>query len=374
MGKGVLLLSIAYPPNIGGVETHLDDLTKALTKRNWPVFVLTYKPITTKVSAPFFEEYFGARIYRIPWISDIFYNLVNKPVLEFLYLAPGLFFGLLIFLIFNSSKLKVIHAHGLVAGFAAVILGKLFSKRVVVSTHSLYQFPQSGLYRAFAQLIFSLSDFVSTLSKQSQQEIISLGINPEKVGNFTYWIDLNNFKKNENAKKDLGWNGFNVLFVGRLIPEKGLRELVSAVKFWNKEISLQVIGTGSLEDEIKKEPKIHFLGAIDNNKLPMYYSAADILIMPSTHEEGFGRVILESLACGTPVIGSNRGAIPEAMDESVGKLIDVTEKNLKDAVEYFFNNPKELEKMQKKTRSFAAKRFSEKNVEVIIKSYERKNS
>jgi glycosyltransferase involved in cell wall biosynthesis len=111
------------------------------------------------------------------------------------------------------------------------------------------------------------------------------------------------------------------------------------------------------------------LGKLDQNELPSYYGAADLLIVPSTHEEGFGRVILESLACGTPVIGSRRGAIPEAMDETVGRLIDVTPENIKEAVEYFYKNPKELKKLSKNARKFAERRYSERNVGKIIGAY-----
>ena len=93
------------------------------------------------------------------------------------------------------------------------------------------------------------------------------------------------------------------------------------------------------------------------------------MIVPSTHEEGFGRVILESLACGVPVIGSNRGAVPEAMDETVGKLIDISPRSIKSSVESLFKNRNELKLLSSRARKFAVKRFSESNVKTIIESY-----
>jgi glycosyltransferase involved in cell wall biosynthesis len=375
MDKGVLLVSIAYPPNLGGVETHLEDLTKALVKRNWNVSVLTYKPLTAKVSAPMFEKFQGANVIRIPWASNIFYKLVNKPALEFLYLFPGLFISIFILLIFKGSNFKIIHAHGLVAGFVSVIWGKLFGKRVIVSTHSVYSFPEKGAYRSLAKFILQNAYLCSALSKQAAEEIVALEIDPKKVGVFTYWIDLDTFKRIPKAKQKLDWKDFNVLFIGRLVPEKGIRELIESSRTWDPKIFLNIAGTGPLAEEVKREADknnhLNFLGPIDNNKLAMYYSAADILIVPSTHEEGFGRVILESLACETPVIGSNRGAIPEAMDESVGKLINVNPGNIKNAIEDLYKNPKKLKNLQARTRVFVMKRYSEKNVEEIISSYER---
>jgi len=80
-------------------------------------------------------------------------------------------------------------------------------------------------------------------------------------------------------------------------------------------------------------------------------------------------VILESLACGTPVIGSNRGAIPEAMDNTVGKLIEITPENIKKTVDYYYHNPNIVKKLSLSARKYAAKRYSEKNADNIIINY-----
>lgn len=368
----VLQLSAHFPPNVGGVETHLDDLVKALVKRSWEVFVLTYRPLTTDVKWNIYEKEKKVEILRIPWLPNLFYKLVKAPILEFIYLFPGLFLAtpFVLFL----KKVDVIHAHGLVAGFVGVMWGKVLNKKVIISTHSIYSFPKQGIYRKFAGWIFGNADFCLGLSKQAAEEISSLGISPQKVSNFTYWIDLDKFKKLKDAKKILGWQDkFVVLFVGRLVEDKGVNELLQSVKTWNRNIYLKIIGSGPLEEEVKrieaKYKNVDFLGIIDQDKLPLYYSGSDILIVPSVSEEGFGRVILESLSCGTPVIGSRRGAISEAMDDSVGKLINVSPENIKDAVEYFFKNPDVSEKMKENCRKFAERRYSEENVQTIIKLY-----
>ncbi len=369
----ILQLTVHFRPNIGGVETHLGDLIQALLKREIIVFVLTYRPLTTKVSWKMYENKNNLEILRIPWLPNLFYNLIKYPVLEFLYLIPGLF--LITPLILFLKRIDVIHAHGLVAGFVGVFWGKIFNKRTVVSVHSIYHFPKKGLYRNFTSRIFKNANLVLGLSKQTKQEIKSLGIPSEKVDYFTYWIDLEKFRKAENAKQSLDWQDeFIVLFVGRLVAEKGIIELLESVKTWNGNISLKIIGSGPLEEEVKKAASkyknVEFVGVIDQDKLPLYYSGSDILIVPSASEEGFGRVILESLSCGTPVIGANRGAIPEAMDETVGKLIDVTPNNIKESIEYFYRNRGELKKMSLVCRKFAERRYSEKNVEKIIRAYQ----
>ncbi|MDP3973586.1 MAG: glycosyltransferase family 4 protein [Candidatus Daviesbacteria bacterium] len=368
----ILQLSAHFRPNIGGVETHLDDLCKVLLEKKFRVFVLTYRPLHTKAFWKIYEKNNNLEIIRIPWIPNMFYKLIGIPFLEFIYLLPGLFF-VAPFVIF-LKRINLIHAHGLVAGFVGVFWGWVFKRKVVISTHSIYNFPKEGLYRGFVKFIFENSDYNFGLSRQAENEIRSLVTDKNKVGNFTYWIDLKKFKKIKNGKSVLGWkNKFVVLFVGRLVPEKGILELLQVAKIWNNNISLKIIGAGPLEKKIesmgKKNKNFEYLGKVENDELPIYYSGADVLVIPSTHEEGFGRVILESLSCGTPIIGSKRGSIPEVIDKSVGVVIDINSKIIKNTVEYFYLHPQALSKLSRNCRRFAERRYSEKNAQVIINAY-----
>lgn len=368
----ILQLTAHFTPNVGGVETHLSDLITYLSKKNWEVFVLTYNPLTTKARWKMYETTKNISILRIPWLSGLFFRLIPYPMLEFLYLLPGLFIVTPFVILLN--KPAIIHAHGLVAGAVSVFWGKVFRIRVIISLHSVYTFPKAGLYRKFVKLVFSNSNHLLGLSRQSVSEIKSLGVPDNKVTNFTYWINMEKFKKIPDAKLKLNWtNKFVILFVGRLIPQKGIKELLEASGIWNKKITLAIAGVGPLEDEIKKyvlkNKQILFLKGIDNSMLPIYYSASDLLIVPSVSEEGFGRVIIESLACELPVIGANRGAISEALDKTVGKIIDITPENIAKTVDYFFKNPMELKSFSKNARQFAIERYSEKNAQIITKLY-----
>lgn len=368
----ILQITTHFPPNVGGVETHLNDLIKALVKRGNKVSVLTYRPLVTRIKWKIWENINGAGVLRVPWFPGLFYKLVKNPIIEFLYLLPGIF--VLAPVVIFAWNPDVIHTHGLVTGFVGVFWGKIFGKKVITTTHSIYHFPKDGLYMNFSKWLFNTSDAVLTLSKQSKKEVEDLGVNPVKVKAFTYWIDLNIFKKVNNAKRALGWKrSFTVLFVGRLVEEKGILLLLEAAKVWNMNITLVVVGSGPLEEvvkNLKSEIKnLKYLGRVDNDKLPLYYSASDLTIVPSIHDEGFGRIILESLACGTPVIGANRGAIPEAMNETVGKLIKVSPNEIKSAVEYFYKNPDKLQELRSNSRSFAEKYYSENNVQTILNVY-----
>src|SRR3989344_15380 len=362
----VLQISPHFSPNLGGVETHLDDLVFTLNKKGYEVFVLTYRPLQTKSSWKIFEDKKGVKILRIPWVSGLFYRLINRPVLEFLYLFPGIFLVTPFAILFRRPD--VIHSHGLVAGVVAVFWGKIFKTRTVISTHNIYNFPPLGVHRELANWVFNNIDHILCLSSQSAEEIKNMIKEKEKVSIFTSWVNLRKFYPldKEICKTRLGWKGqFVVLFVGRLVSEKGIPQLLKAAKLFRKGISLKIAGSGPLEDRVGK----YYIGKVSQEDLPLYYSASDVVVVPSTHDAGLGRVIIESLACGTPVIGSNRGAIPQVMNGMAGKLIDVTPENIRDSVELFYKSPKKLKTLSLNSRKLVEKRYSDENVKVITESY-----
>jgi glycosyltransferase involved in cell wall biosynthesis len=369
----ILQVSAHYVPNVGGVETHLHDVVSFLEKKQQQVFVLTYRPLTTKAPWKLFEKKPLVTILRLPWIPGLFYALVHHPILEFLYLLPGLFLVTPFVLFFWNPK--VIHTHGLVAGAVSVFWAKLFRKRIVISLHSVYHFPETGLYRAFVTGLFTHADRVLTLSQQSASEVIALGVPKEKVTVFTYWLDFTIFKRIPDAKEKLKLGKkFIVLFVGRLVEEKGIIPLLEAAEMWDKNICLVIAGTGPLEERIKnhesKIKNLKFVGKISNDQLPLYYSAADVLIVPSIHEEGFGRVILESLACGTPVVAANRGGIKEALNTKVGYFITITPESIRNCIESLYNDQKALKEKSIYAYAYAKKHFSEENANAILNTYE----
>lgn len=372
--KKLVGVSISFSPNIGGTETHYDDLLKVLNTKGWRVWWLSYKPITVDLPAPFKEVRGKATIYRIPWPRHLFYKLLKRPIFEFLYLFPGLFVGLPILLLTKAKEAKTIHAQGIIAGAASLFWGRVFGKMVVISTHTVFRFPKSWFNLTFVRWLLGSADYSLGLSQKAADEMKKEGIPSQKVGKFTYWIDLERFYKIPDAKKKIGQDGkFIVFCASRLVPEKGIRELLKAASLWDKRINLLMAADGPLRREVqdyqRRFKNVVYVGKLTQEQLPLYYSAADLFIIPSTHEEGFGRVILESLACGTPVIGANRGAIPEAMDESVGKLIQITPENIKKVVEYYYLNRGELAKIAGNARPFAVRRYSAKNADQIIKYY-----
>lgn len=377
--RTILLLTTPFRPNIGGVETHLDDLISVGALEKWNFCVLTYQPLVTNALGALVERIKGCIIFRIPWIRlNLFLKFEKYPALEFIYLFPPLFIAGLFYLIFQAFNIRKIHAQGLIAGTVGVVLGKLFNKKVILSTHSIYNFPKKGIYRRFVKILFNNCEKVLCLSYQSQREILDLGINEMKVRVFTYWIDQEIFHPFPQpvSRKFIGEDSkvFICLFVGRLVKGKGIPELLETAKLMQDKLKFIIIGDGPLKDSIinvsKTQNNIVFKGKVNNAELPKYYCSADVLLVPSTHEEGYGRVILEALSCGLPVIATNRGGIKEYVNEKIGILINAKPSNIRETLLSIIKNKTKLLTMKKEAYKYARANFNKKNSKYILKNYE----
>src|SRR3989338_1258961 len=232
---GVLILTPFYEPNIGGVETHLKDLTDYLrADGGYNIFVLTYQPLTARAKAPPFQNNGCLRIIRIPWVGyNLFHKLEPYPLLEFLYLTPLLFLNAFLFLLVYGWRISVIHAQGFNAAFIGRIIAPVFSKRLGVSIHAIYNLdPASELSRLIKWTLVG-SSRVLTLSLASKKELVKIGLRDKLIGVYTYWVDQQRFSPvpQETARNSLGWpDKFTILFAGRLIEKKGADILVQAAK------------------------------------------------------------------------------------------------------------------------------------------------
>ncbi len=318
-------------------------------------------------------------IHRIQWFGhNLFPKLEPYPLLEFLYLTPALFLYSLFYMLKYRCRIDVIHGHGLNADLIAKFLAKFFKKRAVVSTHAIYNLHKRPfLAKAVKWVLFSI-DTILALSKKSRKELMTIGLPENKIKVYTYWVDQKVFKPldKDKCKIKLGWkNKFVILFVGRFIEIKGIRLLIEAAKRFDgiNNMIFSFIGEGPLENEVRKASEllknVVYVGRVENKNLNVYYSAADIAIVPSLYEEGFGRVILEALSCGTPVIASNRGGIPEVLNSSIGVLIEPTVECIARKIKNFYEHPNRLSELDRNCRKYAIERFSEKNANIIEESY-----
>jgi glycosyltransferase involved in cell wall biosynthesis len=376
--KGILILTPFFSPNIGGVETHLDDLVNGLDKRGYKVYVQTYSPITTEGVPwkPREKRGNAVEIRRYSWFGkNLFHKVEKLPFIDFIYITPYLFLRTFIWLLSNKNNIDVIHAQGFNAASIGVVFKKIFRKKLIVSTHAIYEIDKNSKMAKRIVKVLNGADKILCLSEGSYRELISFGLRESKLDIFKYWVDLEIFKpyKNNEFRKELGIkDGFIVLFVGRVMEKKGVRVLCEVAQKL-PEVNFVFVGTGPDEDYLKEQEKsndnIKFMGFVRNNLLYKYYNASDVFCIPSQYEEGFGRVVMEAVSCGLPVVGSNKGGIPEALDASVSILIEPTAENLKNAIEGLYRDNNRYLELKSNCRSYAEKNFSEKNIELITKYY-----
>jgi glycosyltransferase involved in cell wall biosynthesis len=167
-------------------------------------------------------------------------------------------------------------------------------------------------------------------------------------------------------------NKFTVLFVGRLTKKKGVALLLNIARKLN-HIQFVFIGVGPLESMLitasKDNNNIKFLGKKKNKELVDYYNTADIFCIPSLYEEGYGRVVVEAVACGVPVVGSNKGGIKEALNDSVSILVDPEEANIELAILELHNDKDKLKKLSNNCYAYSRIFFSKDNLKQITNNY-----
>ncbi|OGV61438.1 MAG: hypothetical protein A2283_01140 [Lentisphaerae bacterium RIFOXYA12_FULL_48_11] len=374
----ILILSPTFAPSLGGVETHLSDLVYALDGNGYKLFLLTHSPIgVDRLPAPLYERIGRcAEIFRFKWISGGVYDKIEKyPFLAFLYMAPYMMIRSFLWLLKHCGDIDIIHAQGLSTGFMGVIFKVLFRKKMILSTHAIYEMPPRSISERVAGWIVRHADVVMAVSNSSFLQMRNYGVAEDRLSRHRYWVDLYHFRNagKEKCRTILGLDEkFMVLFVGRLMQKKGTSVLINVAKLL-PDVNFVFVGIGEdtemLAEVSRHHKNIIHAGPVPNNELTKYYSAADLLCIPSQYEEGLGRVVMEAVACGTPVVGANKGGIPDALDDSVSILVDPTVENIKTAISWLVNNKSRYLEMVANCRPYAERNFGSANLDLIIKHY-----
>jgi glycosyltransferase involved in cell wall biosynthesis len=195
------------------------------------------------------------------------------------------------------------------------------------------------------------------------------GVPQSKMRLVPYGVNIDRFKPNPEARSELKIPSERkiVLFVGRISHEKGLDYLISAMKLLCRipiDLELHLIGTGNEQKHIQGlvhhlgiESNVVFHGQILKSNLPMFYSAADLTILPSL-SEGLPRTMLEALACESPFLGTKITGIEDhIVDQKTGYLV----------------NPKNAEELAQKIASVLDDPIQAKRVARSGSNYVRSN-
>ena len=320
----ILMLTWEYPPRIvGGIARVVHDLSKRLIKDGHEVTVVTYKDGDT----PAYENDKGVEVYRvenymihpnnfIDWIMQLNFNLIAKATE----------------IIQKEGKFDVIHAHDWLVANAAKALKNAFDIPIVATIHATEAGRNSGIHDDTQRYI---NDTEWLLTYEATEVIVNsnymknhvqglFGLPFDKINVIPNGINLTNFNgvdRDYDFRRQYAMDNEKIiLYVGRLVYEKGVQHLISAMpKILENyhDAKLIIAGKGGMLDELKGQAeamglsnKVYFTGYLNSKQVQKMYKCADVAVFPSTYEP-FGIVALEGMLSGTPVVVSDVGGLNE---------------------------------------------------------------
>ena len=226
-------------------------------------------------------------------------------------------------LLAEGRKFDLIDAHYFYPdGVAAVRLAKEFGIPVTVTARGTdlnlipkYRMPRRMICHAAAQ-----ADGLITVCQALKDRLVELGTSPDRVVVLRNGVDLELFRPldRQAARARLGLIRRTLASVGWLVERKGHHHAITALRGL-PDTDLLIVGEGpertALERLAQKEgvgERVRFLGRIDQKDLPEIYTAIDALVLASSRE-GWANVLLEAMACGTPVVASAVWGTPEVV-------------------------------------------------------------
>ena len=233
----------------------------------------------------------------------------------------------------NNFRYLAIHSHYWLSGWAGASVAADTGTPQVVTFHTLSRIKmqsRSGEHeppvrQETEERIIAGADCVVAFSPHERDAMVRLyGADRNRVELIPCGVDLSRFRPigRTAARRELGLNGHKVmLYVGRIEPLKGADLLLHAAASLETEEGVQVLVVGSDADGSGELERLHqlsvdlelgntveFVGRVPQDRLALYYSAADVCVVPSFYES-FGLAALESMACGTPVVASRVGGL-----------------------------------------------------------------
>jgi glycosyltransferase involved in cell wall biosynthesis len=324
----ILQVNPFYYPYQGGTEKYLYELCKRLARRN------SVSVITSKFgNNPEVENIEGTKVYRIK-------SLVLQKLPPFLPppLSIPFSFRRNMLKICRREKPDVIHLHNrFFLTFSSLVLWKKsLGAPLFLTLHNARPVGINEETDFLGQLfddyighrIIRSCDRVLANSRWTLEVTLPKDYPRERAEVIYNGVDTARFRKVKSNIKDRLGCEFLSLTVCRLLPQKGVKYLVSAVRDIEDDFKAVIVGRGPCYKELKSlvkkfglEKRVELVtDPLTEERLIEYYSASDFFILPSLWEP-FGIVLIESMACGCPVIATNVGGIPEIVTSDCGILV-----------------------------------------------------
>jgi D-inositol-3-phosphate glycosyltransferase len=328
----------------GGMNVYVRELGRALAARGVQVDIFTRRQATDVNDVVEYAS--GARVIHID--AGPHRHVDKYDVLDYL---PDFACGIQRFRALTGASYDVIHSHYWLSGRLGLLFADHWGVPLVSMFHTLAQLKnrvaespaereQAVRYDIERRAMLG-SDRIVALTAVDRQQMIRHYGDVAPIVVIPGGVDLERFRPHPKAaaRKAVGLEGAErlVLFVGRIQRLKGLEVLLRAFARLRDVGTTQLVivggqpGTGHESREIARlqhlaaklglSEQTRFVGAVPHEELPLYYSAADVSVMPSSYES-FGLVAVESLACGTPVVATRVGGLTSIVrDGETGLLV-----------------------------------------------------
>lgn len=296
----------------------------------------------------------------------------------------------------NGLQYDLIHSHYWLSGLAGKRLQQWWGIPHIMGFHTLGAVKNAiGIGKdepelrinAEKELVKDCHRIIASTKKGKEDLIYHYDAAPETISVIPCGVNLDLFRpiKREIARCHLGLNGESIiLFVGRIVPLKGIDNLLKAMAYLERKRRTKLVVIGgdehsqaemqrleSLSQSLKIHESVIFLGLVKQETLPFFYSAADLCVVPSYYES-FGLVVLESLACGTPVVATKVGGAESVIrhGETGYVVIDNDPYRLADKIALFLSTSNGNTAFVDSVRASVTK-YSWSNItEAIIEEYQ----
>jgi len=333
----IAFLTWEYPPNIvGGAGIVAENIVSQLSQLDHKIFVfipkignkyklnnsIKYKNIKI-IKVPLFI-FFKLKIISYAFNLNLWYLFFKLKYNGFDVIISNGYVDFLLPKLFTNKSVRVAMVHHL-----CIDVRRLLKPKIIESLRNMGK--EENFAVVMEKIIIKKADYIFTVSNTTKNKLKEeYNVNNDKIFVFPNGIKWRNIKNLRLNKKDKG--KLKLLFVGRLEERKGLLFLINSLAIYKKKFKekfiLNIVGKGDnrkYKEVVKKlilEEEIIFKGYLSDEELNNYYRNSDIFIIPS-QMEGFGLTILEAIQFGIPIIGTNRGAIPEILkDYNRGFLVD----------------------------------------------------
>lgn len=249
-------------------------------------------------------------------------------------------------LVTSGHTYSVVHAHYVFpSGLLALLFKKVYGTRMIITAHGgdidKMAVKSKWLTRMTKYLLKEADHTIAVGVELKQKLLTTYEVKESGLTLLNMGVNRNVFRPIGQARArercEIAENEHVILFVGNLLRQKGLSELIEAVSILHQggeQVNVYLIGSERdqaylqcLRQQINDQqlvPFVHFLGVKEQPEIAQWMNAADVLVLPS-HMEGFGLVALEAMACGTPVVGTNVGGLQTLLADDAGVITNVGE-------------------------------------------------